>query len=99
MERYVRHPKSQKLKQQILERTYPLIDAAITRKFASNRRMLSLRDDLRQECALKILKGLTKYRAKRGSAFAFIWSTVCNCLKTHGKRMSKGALSIEEDEI
>lgn len=94
LERYVRHPHDHDLRQEIMKRMYPLIDAAITRK-----RMFQMRDDLRQECAMKILKGLRKFDSKRGSAFAFSWSTICNCLKTHGKRMSKGGLSLEEEAI
>lgn len=94
LERYSRHPHSMELRQEIMKRMYPLVDAAITR-----RQMFAMREDLRQECAMKILKGLRKFDPKRGSAFAFVWSTVCNCLKTHGKRMSKGGLSLEEEAI
>lgn len=92
--RYTRHPHSMHLRQSIMKRVYPLIDAAITRK-----RLFVNRDDLRQECAMKVLRGLKKFQPERGSAFAFMWSTICNCLKTQGKRMSKSNLSLEEEAI
>jgi hypothetical protein len=94
LERYVRHPHDHTLRQDIMKRVYPLIDAAITRK-----RLFNMRDDLRQECALKVLKGLRKFNSEKGSAFAFCWTIICNCLKTHGKRMSRGGLSLEEEAI
>ena len=93
LEKLQDHPKSQTIRQDIMQRAYPLIDAAITRK-----RLFLYKEDLRQECALKLLKALPKYKRGRGSAFAFFWSTIHNCLKTHVKRLSKGGLSIDTEE-
>lgn len=92
--RYSRHPRSTQLRDRIMDRVYPLIDAAISKK-----RLFHLRDDLRQECAMKVFQNLSKYSEGRGSAFAFLWSTICNTCITQGKKLSRGALSIEEDEI
>jgi len=92
MTHYVKHPR-RKLRDEIMRRTYPLIDAAISRK-----RMYSNRDDLRQECALKVLTALPKFSYKRGSAFAFLWSVVCNTCITQNQRLTFIDQSIDSDD-
>jgi len=94
MVRYSRHPRSVRLRDQIMDRVYPLIDAAISKK-----RLFHLRDDLKQECAMKVFQSLPKFSHKRGSAFAFLWTAICNVCITQGKKLSRRSLSIEEDEI
>jgi DNA-directed RNA polymerase specialized sigma24 family protein len=98
LEKYVRHPHDRELRAEIMTRAVPLIKAAITRKIHP-KDLPRLMDDLQQECALKLFRGIRKYKAGRGSAFAFMWTIICNSLKTHGKRMSKGGLSLEEEAI
>jgi len=94
LERYSRHPHSMKLRARLMIAIIPLIDAAISRK-----RLFHLRDELRQECALKLLKNMHKFKKGRGSAFAFCWSAICNSIISQGKRLSKPSLSLEEEEI
>lgn len=92
--RYSRHPRSMQLRDNIMTKIYPLIDAAISRK-----RLFRLRDDLRQECALKVFQNLSKFDVSRGTAFAFLWSAICNVCATQGKRLSRPSLSIEEEDV
>lgn len=82
------------LRDAIMLKIIPLIDAAISRK-----RLFKNRDDLRQECALKVLLALPKFRGERGTAFAFLWSVICNTCITHGERLTSSDLSLEDDEI
>jgi|SRR5713101_1866303 len=93
LEKYSKHPHSRKLRDKIMTGVYPLVDAAISRK-----RLFRFREDLRQECALKVLMALPKYRRNRGTAFGFLWATICNSCITHGKRLAKSDLSIDSEE-
>jgi len=90
--RYKRR-KNVRLRNRIIELTLPLIEAAISRK-----RMFRNREDLRQECALRLLQGLDKYRPVYDNAFAFLWSTICNTLSTQSQKMERGGFSIDSDE-
>jgi len=93
MSRYIRHPQSRKLRDEIMLRALPLIDAAISRK-----RLFHLRDDLKQEASLKVLTALLKYNHHKGTAFDFLWTVICNVCVTHGERLSRQHLSISDDE-
>jgi hypothetical protein len=93
LSKYVRNPKNLKLRDEVMRLTAPLIEAAI-----SKRRLFPNRADLRQECALKMLKQLDKFDPQRGSAFAFLWTMICNTLTTQNQRLQSSAYSIDTDE-
>jgi len=81
------------LRDRIVRNSLPLIDAALSKKH-----IYANRDDIRQECILKMLYGLEKYEPGRGSAFAFLWTLICNTCITQGQRMSSKNLSLSTDE-
>lgn len=105
MARYVSSPRRNfKLRDEILARAMPLVDAAISKKgpFAIIASMgtRAHREDLRQDCAVKILLGLEKFDSERGSAFAFLWTIACNTCTTQNQRLSRTdtvSLSTDED--
>jgi len=82
-----------KVRDRIIELTLPLIDAAISRK-----RFYRNRDDLKQECVLKLLYALPKFDPERGNAFAFLWTTICNTCTTKDQKLSNRDLSLSSDE-
>ncbi len=96
--------KDEHLRNRILKLTVPLIDAAITRKKLHQQwRDLKLenKQDLRQECVLKVLQAIPKYDDKRGKAFAFFWSTICNmCISWNQRslRTMDNTNSLSSDE-
>jgi DNA-directed RNA polymerase specialized sigma24 family protein len=93
MSRYRRHKKDVKLRDRIIKLTLPLIDAAISKKgFYHNK------EDLKQECVVKLLYALPKYDPTRGKAFAFLWTTICNTCTTQDQRMANHDLSLSSDE-
>lgn len=81
------------LRNRILKLTYPLIEAAMSRKH-----IYINRDDIRQECVLKIIQALPQFNAKRGNSFAFLWTTICNTCITHNQRLCRPWLSLSTDE-
>jgi len=93
MEEYAHHKKDVKLRDRIIRLTMPLISAAISKK-----RYYRNRDDLRQECVVKLLYALPKYDPSRGKAFAFLWTTICNTCNTQDQRLTRNDLSLSSDE-
>ena len=94
LSRFGRHPHSLMLRNEIMMKVDPLIDAAISKK-----RLFHLRDDLHQECFLKVVGALHHYNPNRGAPFAFFWTTICNTCITQGKKLSKTNLSLSEEEV
>jgi len=92
--RYVKNPRHQvKLRDKILFKTMPLVNAAIARQ-----QMYNNKEDLRQECVLKLLQALERYDPRRGAAFAFLWTVICNTCKTQNRRLTTSGLSLSTDE-
>ena len=98
MAEYSRHPKDMKLRDRIIKKTMPLIDAAITRKIKNYKNRDDLRKDLRQECVVKLLYALPKFDSARGKAFAYLWTTICNTCNTQSQRLTRSDLSMSSDE-
>lgn len=90
--RYSKSPEDVKLRNRILEKTLPLVEAAISRK-----RLFHIRGDLVQECSLKIMYALPKYKERRGGAFGFLWTVICNTCLTHAERLSRASLSLDTE--
>src|SRR5690349_17541908 len=94
LKRYVRHKKDLKLRDKILRLTLPLIEASMAQQG-----MYRGKEDIRQECILKVLQAIPKFKADRGNAFGFMWATICNMSKTMNKRLHKRvASSLSSDE-
>lgn len=92
---YSHQVKNLKLRDKIMLRCLPLIDAVIAKKgYFQNQ------DDLKQEMALKLLKALPKYQPGRSNAFAFVWTVLCNIGISKSQWLSKSssALSLSTDE-
>lgn len=104
MSKYVRNPKKYpNLRDKIMKRAMRLVDAAISKKGAfaiiPSMGTRAHREDLRQDCALKILQGLEKFDPDRGSAFAFLWTVSCNTCTSMNQRMSRtDTVSLSTDE-
>lgn len=98
MAEYSRHPKDMELRDRIIRRIMPLIDAAISRKIKNYTNRDDLRKDLRQECVVKLLYALPKFDSTRGNAFAYLWTTICNTCNTQGQRLTRSDLSMSSDE-
>lgn len=97
LERYSRNTRDLKLRNKIVRRSLPLIDAVVAKK----RYLISqpdLQGDLKQEMALKLIKALPKYQPGRSNAFAFVWTVICNLAISKNERLSKGSLSLSSDE-
>jgi len=94
LNRYSRHKKDLELRNKIIEKTMPLIGAAMSKMHLKNNR-----EDIRQECALKILLALPKYDSRRGDAFGFFWTVICNTCRTHAERLGRRSLSLSNDDI
>lgn len=97
LNKYSKNTKNLKLRNKIIRRSLPLIDAVIAKK----RYLFStpdLQGDLRQEMALKLIKALPSYRPERGNAFAFIWTVICNVAISKNEWLKKPNLSLSTDE-
>jgi len=90
---YIHHKKDLKLRDKILKLTLPLIEASLSRQG-----MFRSKDDIRQECILKVLQAIPKFNPKRGHAFGFMWATICNQSKTINKRLHRPTSSLSTDE-
>lgn len=93
LKRYVRHKSNYELRNRIVELSIPLIDAAISRM-----RLFKYRDDIKQECALKVMQAVGKFDIVRGDAFGFLWTVICNTCRTHAERLGRPNLSLSSDE-
>lgn len=80
------------MRNDIMLKILPLVDAAISRK-----RFFCNRKDLKQECAVKVLANLDKFDPQRGTAFKFLWTTICNTCRTISGRLGKITPSLEEE--
>jgi hypothetical protein len=90
---YSRDIKNLKLRNKIMLRCLPLVDAVIAKKG-----YFSHQDDLKQEMALKLLKALPKYKPGVSNAFAFVWTVLCNIGISKNQWLSKADLSLSTDE-
>lgn len=81
------------LRNKIVRKTMPLVDAAISRK-----RLFKNRDELRQDCALRVIQAIPKFDGKRGDAFGFFWSLICNHLITQNQKLEAPQYSLSTDE-
>jgi hypothetical protein len=90
---YSRDQKNLKLRNHIMVRCLPLVDAVIAKKG-----YFQHQDDLKQEMALKLLKALPKYQPGRSNAFAFVWTVLCNIGISKNQWLSKSDLSLSTDE-
>lgn len=81
------------LRNRILLLTVPLVDATIARYG-----MYRSKEDIRQECILKVLQAIPKFDARRGDAFGFMWATICNMSKSVNKRLHRPVSSLSTDE-
>lgn len=97
LDRYARNVKDLHLRNKIVRRSLPLIDAVIAKKrYLFNQP--DLQNDLRQEMALKLIKALPKYQPGRSNAFAFTWTVICNVAISKNEYLSKTNLSLSTDE-
>jgi hypothetical protein len=76
----------------------PLIDAALSKKQSQFPSIVKHRDDIRQECALKVILAIPKYDSKRGDPFGFMWTVISNTCLTHTERLNRKNYSISSDE-
>lgn len=89
--RYVAHPRLT-LRNEIVEKTMPLVDAAIAKS-----RFYPNRQDLRQDCALKLIRAIPHYDPSKSNAFGFFWAVICNHLKERNERLCRSDLSMDTD--
>lgn len=95
LERYIQSPKhNEELRNRIVRKAIPLIDAALHRKHVPT----DMAEDIRQDCAVKILRNLDHYKKGRGSAFAFLWTIICNHIVTQIKRRTSKNVSLTNTE-
>ena len=95
LERYIKAPKhNEELRNRIVRKSLPLIEAALHRKHVPS----ELAEDIRQDCAVKILRNLHKYKKGRGSAFAFLWTVICNHIITQISRRASKNVSLTTSE-
>lgn len=87
---YMKHPKDIEQRNKIMLAIRPLIDAALIKRGVSQ----ELKDDLRQECSLKVLKNIKNFNPERGSTFAFFWTVICTGIATHKKRWTSTSVSL-----
>jgi hypothetical protein len=83
------------LRDRIIKLSLPLVEAALTKQHMFDKRF---REDIRQECILKLITGLPKYDPRKGAAFAFVWTVVCNMSKTVNERLHRPSYSLSSDE-
>jgi DNA-directed RNA polymerase specialized sigma24 family protein len=98
MERYSKNTKNLELRNKIIRRSLPLIDAVVAKKryFVKDPEK---QKDLKQEMALKLIKALPKYQSGRSNAFAFVWTVLCNIAISKNEWLSKSnSLSLSTDE-
>lgn len=94
-----RHDKGNlKLRNRIVRMALPLVDAAISKKQSQFPSIVKFRDDIRQECALKVILAIPKYDYKRGDPFGFMWTVISNTCLTHIERLNRKNYSISSDE-
>ena len=93
LKEYIAHPKgNEKLRNRILRRALPLISAAISKK-----RLFKNREDLTQDCCVKLMYAIPKYNPEKASAFAFMWTVICNHCITQNQKLEKSDLSLSSD--
>lgn len=90
LERYVRDKGNEELRNRIVKKSIPLIDAALHRKHVPT----DIAEDIRQDCIVKILRNLHRYKKGRGSAFAFLWTVICNHVLTQISRRASKNISL-----
>jgi hypothetical protein len=78
-----------------LKATLPLVEAAMSQRGVPR----DSRDDIRQECVLKLLKGIPHFNVQRGSTFVFFWTVICNTIMTHRRRIAANTgISLTSDD-
>ena len=94
--RYVSQKRpSRRLRNEIIENIMPQVRAGMAQK----RIDVEYRDDIRQECAVKILSALPRFNPGRGNCFAFFWTVICNTIITQLKRIgANGNISLTVPE-
>jgi DNA-directed RNA polymerase specialized sigma24 family protein len=97
LERYSKNVKNLELRNKIIRRSLPLIDAVVAKKRYQIKHE-DLQKDLKQEMALKLIKALPAYKPGRSNAFAFIWTVLCNIAISKNEYLSKPSLSLSTDE-
>lgn len=75
---------SEHTRNRILKYTLPLIRAAMVKKHIPE----ELKDDIYQECVVKLLKAIPKFNVERGNSFAFFWTVICNTIITQQTNMT-----------
>lgn len=95
MKRYVRSPKDKELRDRIITLTLPLVEASLSKQRMFDKRY---REDIRQECILKVIQALPKFNTIRGDAFGFLWATICNMSKTVNEKLHRPSYSLSSDE-
>lgn len=96
LKRFARNKKNTLLRDRIIELALPLIPRALAKQGMYIRP--ELRDDIIQECALKVVQAIPKFDAERGNAFGFFWATICNMSKSINERLNRPSLSLSTDE-
>jgi sigma-70-like protein len=91
LKRYILRPRIP-LRNLIIEKAMPLVDAAIAKSH-----LYTHRDDLRQECALKLIRAVPQYDPRKSTAFGYFWTVISNHLKSTNERLSRSDLSIDTD--
>jgi hypothetical protein len=86
------------LRNKIVRKTMPLIDAAISKKQRMFKSMFKNREELRQDCALRVIQAIPKFDGRRGDAFGFFWSLICNHLITQNQKLDAPQYSLSTDE-
>lgn len=95
MKRFARKPKNIELRDKIIRLALPLVEASLSKQRMFDRRY---REDIRQECILKVIQALPKFSPIRGDAFGFLWATICNMSKTVNERLHRPSYSLSSDE-
>jgi hypothetical protein len=95
MRRYVRNKKDFKLRDRILTLTLPLVKASLSKQGMYDKRYKA---DIEQECILKVLQAIPKFKPQRGNAFGFMWAVICNMSKSINKRFHRPVSSLSTDE-
>ena len=70
------------------------MNAGLARKYIPD----EMRDDIRQECLMKILLGLRKFDPKRGDSFGFFWTIICNTIVTQQQKLTSRNTSLTPDD-
>ena len=96
LKKYARNKKNVILRDKIIELALPLIPRSLAKQGMYIRP--ELREDIMQECALKLIQAIPKFDVKRGDAFGFFWATICNMSKSINERLNRPSLSLSTDE-